>query len=114
MSLNVFNNSQYLLYIHLCTFHRSVAGGEEEGEGRQHCCGSFQPHEVPPLHRDLEEGGDRGLVKVFEEQGREKSQDRLQTFQQIEVKFLFVTSLKIISSSEALICCDLVVLGSNK
>ena len=93
--------------------HHSVAGGEEEGEGREHLCGTLQPHEVPPLHRDVEEGGDRGLVKVFEEQRREKSQDRLQTCQQIEVKFLFVTSLKIISSSEVLVCCDLVVLGSN-
>ena len=40
----------------------SVAGGPEEAERGQHGGGAVQPHEVPPLHRDLEEGGDRGLV----------------------------------------------------
>ena len=36
-------------------------GGQEEGPWRPHCR-SVQPHEVPPLHGDLEEGGDRGLT----------------------------------------------------
>ena len=104
----VINNSQYLL--NLCTFHHSVAGGKEESEGRQHCCGSLQPHEVPPLHRDLEEGGDRGLVKVFEQQGKEKRvqipsntfnmEDRFfsnftNKAMDMEVKFFFVTSFSV-------------------
>ena len=38
--------------------HISVAGGPEEAERGQHGGGAVQPHEVPPLHRDLEEGGD--------------------------------------------------------
>ena len=110
--------------------HHSVAGGEEEGEGRQHCCGSLQPHEVPPLHRDLEEGGDRGLVKVFEEQGKRKgsrSSPTLSTWRSGSSPTLPTrrwtlrssssssppSRLKILSSSnsEALICCDL--LGSS-
>ena len=37
-------------------------GGPEEAQGGQHGGGAVQPHEVPPLHRDVEEGGDRGLV----------------------------------------------------
>ena len=39
----------------------SFPGGQEESEGQPQR-GSLQPHEVPPLYGDLEEGGDRGLT----------------------------------------------------
>ena len=66
-----------------CQFLNNISftGGPEEAQGGQHGGGAVQPHEVPPLHRDVEEGGDRGLVKVFEQQGREKGPDPLQHFQ---------------------------------
>ena len=43
----------------------SFTGGPEEAQGGQHGGGAVQPHEVPPLHRDVEEGGDRGLVLLL-------------------------------------------------
>ena len=47
-----------------CPFLKNIsfAGGAQEAQRGQHGGGAVQPHEVPPLHRDVEEGGDRGLV----------------------------------------------------
>ena len=50
-----------------CQFLNNISftGGPEEAQGGQHGGGAVQPHEVPPLHRDVEEGGDRGLVLLL-------------------------------------------------